>query len=141
MSSNPTEISNALEVVEQYLDGIDFAIAADHSQGRQIVEEHSPRLEQIAEMGRYARSMIDGYLDLDLGTAPERLPTPDTPEQKLRYDEQARELYVSLVSEKNVWERLPEDKRDQERVGIITKRIKELDEYLFAREVIDATFG
>ncbi len=154
MTYTPQEISDALEFVEKYLDSIDTAVtikgndthvATQISQGRTIIEEHSPNLEQIAEMGRYARTMIDGYLEGKnpeyYGNAPEELPTPDTPEQKQRYLEQATELYDALVSEKSVWELLPEDKRNTPRQEYLTTRIKELDEYFFARAVLDATFG
>ncbi len=116
MTYTPQEISDALEFVEKYLDGIDTAVTIDSSdtpittqisRGKTIMEEHSPNLEQIAEMGRYARTMIDSYLPSYRGSAPEELPTPDTPEQKQRYHQQATELY----------------------------------EYFFARAVLDATFG
>ena len=151
MTYSPQEISDALEFVEQYLDGIDTAVTIDSSdtpittqisQGKTIIEEHFHNLEQIADMGRYARTMIDGYLPSFYGTVPQELPTPyDNPKQKEEDLEQATELYDALVSEKGVWELLPEDKRNRERIDLITHRIEELDEYFLARAVLDATFG
>lgn len=144
MKYDPTRINEALTVIDQYFGSLDTAIlTADDP--KTLLQGQQSTLEQLARTGEYAQSLIEEHLlgnDRSLyGTAPEELPTPDTPEQKQRYHEQATELYDALVSEKSVWELLPEDKRNRERVDLLTTRIKELDEYFFACAVLDATFG
>jgi len=124
MTYTPQEISDALEFVEKYLDGIDTAVTIDSSdtpittqisRGKTIMEEHSPNLEQIAEMGRYARTMIDSYLPSYRGSAPEELPTPDTPEQNKDITNR-QQNYTNLSSVKkkygNFFPKIREIKKD-----------------------------
>ncbi len=153
MTYTPQEISDALEFVERYLDSIDTAVAINSSdtpidtqitRGKTIIEEHHGNLEQIAEMGRYARSMIDSRapsLDYE-GTIPKNIPTPyHDPHQHQQDLELRTELYTALSNERNLLQALSEDKRDKKRLEYLTERIEKLDKYFHATAVLDATFG
>ncbi len=145
MNYDQTKINDALTVIKQYLDSLDTAILTANNP-KTLLQEQQPTLEQLATRGEYAQSLIEEHLfgnDLSLyGTVPPELPTPyDNPHHREEYAKQAVELYDALVSEKGAWELLPEEKRNKERVDLLTTRIKELDEYFFARAVLDATFG